>query len=423
MKAILSEVENPIRALHGDNVLIAACGKPLEPVEIGKRLIHLPPQPDRSADVSRGQMRQLLTDVGRMHIPTATGIEIAETIGDMLRQGYVHRNPKDPSTWRRIYSTIGAQAAFSPIQLGATVTGISGAGKSTAIERALGLYPQVVMHEHVPGLARPSPQLLWLKVDVPESGKIIDLVNHLSRATDAALGTAHTEDLFSGRRLTGSALAHRWLQKISCNFLGLLVLDELQNLFKIATKAERMAVSRRPGGQRPQLRIVDDEALKFLLTLTNFAKIPTLYCSTPDGLAALNTRMSTAQRMLTAGFYTVPHAKSADDDFFRKRLFPVLCQYQWLSDKLPASDELRRLLFDVSAGVPRIAVTAWILAGKRAIKRNAGGLSFEDFEHVRSHDLGPLRPAVEALLSDDPRRLQIYEDLMGATRQQLGSFE
>ncbi|MFY9478641.1 MAG: ATP-binding protein [Aquabacterium sp.] len=423
MKTVLREIDSPILASHRDNVLITACGKPLELVEIGKRLIYLPPQPDQSIDVSRGEMKHLLADVQRMHIPTATGIEIAETIGDMLVQGYVHRNPKDPSTWRRIYSTIGAQAGFSPIQLGATVTGISGAGKSTAIERALNLYPQVVVHEHLPGLARPSPQLVWLKVDAPASGKIIDLVDNLSRATDAALGSAHTANLFTGRRPSGSALAHRWLQTISCNFLGILVLDELQNLFKIATKAERTVASRRQSGQRPDLRIADDEALKFLLTLNNFAKIPTLYCSTPDGMAALNTRMSTAQRMLTAGSYTLPQARSADDDFFRKRFFPVICQYQWLPDKLPASDELRRLLFDVSAGVPRMAVTAWILASRRAIRRNASGLSFEDFQHVRMHEMGPLRPAVEALLSDDPRRLQVYEDLMGAIRTPQGSFE
>jgi hypothetical protein len=208
MKTVLREIDSPILASHRDNVLITACGKPLELVEIGKRLIYLPPQPDQSIDVSRGEMKHLLADVQRMHIPTATGIEIAETIGDMLVQGY-----------------------------------------------------------------------------------------------------------------------------------------------------------------------------------------------------------------------TLPQARSADDDFFRKRFFPVICQYQWLPDKLPASDELRRLLFDVSAGVPRMAVTAWILASRRAIRRNASGLSFEDFQHVRMHEMGPLRPAVEALLSDDPRRLQVYEDLMGAIRTPQGSFE
>ena len=412
MTTILRDAQSQRPATHHDNILIGACGRPLEPVEIGKRLIYLPPLPDPSINVPRHQMEHLVADIFRMHIPTAAGIELAQTVGYMLTQGYVHRNPKDPATWRRIYSAVGAQAAFSPIQLGAMVTGISGAGKSTAIERALQLYQQVVMHESVPGLARPSPQLLWLKVDVPASGKIIDLVENLSRATDAALGTSHTEELFSGRRLTGAALAHRWLQKIACNFLGLLVLDELQNLFKIATKATRTAASTRHAGLRPELRIVDDEVLKFLLTLTNFAKIPTLYCSTPDGMAALNTRMSTAQRMLTAGFHTIPHAQSADDDFYRKRLFPVLCRYQWLPDRLPASDELRRLLFDLSAGVPRMMLMAWFHASRRAIQRNASGLSFEDFQYAATHAMGPLRPAVEALLSDDPRRLQRYEDLM-----------
>ena len=412
MTTTFREAKSQLTAAHHDNILIAACGNPLELVEIGKRLIYLPPPPDPSVDVPRHQIEHLVADIFRMHIPTAAGIELAQTIGYMLTQGYVHRNPKDPATWRRIYSAVGAQAAFSPIQLGAVVTGISGAGKSTAIERALQMYQQVVTHEHVPGLAKPSPQLLWLKVDVPASGKIIDLVENLSRATDAALGTSYTEDLFSGRRLTGAALAHRWLQKIACNFLGLLVLDEMQNLFKIATKATRTAASTRQGGPRPELRIVDDEVLKFLLTLTNFAKIPTLYCSTPDGMAALNTRMSTAQRMLTAGFHTIPHAQSADDDFYRKRLFPILCRYQWLPDTLAASDELRRLLFDLTAGVPRMTLMAWFHASRRAIQRNANGLSFDDFQYAAAHAMGPLRPAVSALLSDDPLRLQRYEDLM-----------
>ncbi|KQX22135.1 ATP-binding protein [Variovorax sp. Root434] len=403
-------------ATHRDNILIDACGPPMEPAEIGKRLIYLPPKPDAVVQPSRALLEHHVADIFRMHIPTAAGIELAQTIGFMLTQGYVHRNPSDPATWGRIYSTVGAQAAVSPIQLGAMVTGISGAGKSTAIERALHLYPQVVRHEKMAGLAKPSPQLLWLKVDVPESGKIIDLVDNLARATDKALGTSHANNLFSGRRHNGSALAREWLQRISCNFLGLLVLDEMQNLFKIETKAKREATARARSGQRPELRIVDDEALKFLLTLSNSSKIPTLYCSTPDGLAALGTRMSTAQRMLSGGFHTFSHAQSADDDFFRKRLFPTLCHYQWLPEKLLASDELRRLLFDMSAGVPRLAVMAWFHASRRAIHRKADALSFDDFRHVREHALGPLRHAVAALLSNDPRQLQQYEDLMGTAR-------
>lgn len=401
-------------ATHRDNILIDACGSPGESAEILKRLIYLPPKPDPSGEISHHLLEHHAADIFRMHIPTAAGIELAQTIGFMLIQGYVHRNPSDPATWGRIYSTVGTEPASSPIQLGAMVTGISGTGKSTAIERTLRLYKQVVEHKTMTGMARASPQLLWLKVDVPESGRIVDVVDSLARATDSALGTSHRASLFSGRRPNGPALAREWLQRISCNFLGLLVLDEMQNLFKIETKAKREATARSGIGRRPALRIADDEALKFLLTLSNSSKIPTLYCSTPDGMAALSTRMSTAQRMLSGGFHNFTHAQTADEDFFRKRLFPVLCQYQWLPQKLPASDELRRVLFDLSAGVPRLAVMAWFHANRRAFQRKADALSFDDFKYVREHALAPLMPAVAALLSDDPRQLQRYEDLLGS---------
>lgn len=408
----LEEAAAGLPATHRDNILIEACGPHLEPAEIGRRLIYLPPKPGANVPTSRILLEHHAADIFRMHIPTAAGIELAQTIGFMLTQGYVHRNPSDPATWRRIYRTTGAQAAASPIQLGAMVAGISGAGKSSAIDRALDLFPQVVEHEKVPGLAKPSPQLLWLKVDVPGSGKIIDLVDSLARATDDALGTSHADDLLAGARASGGVLANRWLQRISCNFLGLLVIDETQNLFKIETKAKRESTARARTGERPELRIIDDQALKFLLTLSNFSKIPTLYCSTPDGMAALNKRMSTAQRMLSGGFHNFAHPSSADEGFYRRRLFPTLCQYQWLPGKLAASDELRRLLFDLSAGVPRLAMMTWFHATRRALRRNSETLSFEDFKHVKEHALGPLRPAVEALLSNDPRQLHRYEDLV-----------
>ena len=396
-----------------DNILIRGCGKLLTPVEIAQRLLYLPPAPESGESFARQDIEHMTADIFRMHIPTSAGIELAQAISFMLVQGYVPRDPSSPATWRRIYSGIGDRAAVSPIQLGAMVTGVSGAGKSTAIERALQLFPQVVHHTSIPGLAAPSPQLVWLKVDVPASGKIKDLVEALARATDDALGTSCADSLLYGRRASGSEMAHRWLQMVSCNFLGLLVLDEVQNLFKIETKAVRSAAASRRLAAPAPLRIVDDEALKFLLTLSNFAKIPTIYCATPDGKAALETRMSTAQRMLTAGLHTIAHARSADDDFFRKHFFPRLCQYQWLPQKLPASDELRRLLFDLSAGVPRIALMTWFHATRRALQRRASCLSLEDFRHAADTTLGPLRPAVAALLSGDPRQLQRYEDLLG----------
>jgi hypothetical protein len=262
---------------YRDNPLIEACGPALSKLEIAKRLVHFPPLPPASVNLPREALQHHVASTRRLHIPTETGIRLTQTIDLMIRQGYVHRNPKSPNTWRRIYSQIGSEADFSPLQLAATVTGLAGMGKSTAIERALQLYPQVVQHESFPGLVGPVQQLLWVKIDVPSSGKIRDLVESLARATDAALNTRFADDLVARRGANGASLAHRWLQKISCHFPGVIVLDEVQNLFKIARKAVREAAARRPGGSQPTLHIADDEALKLLLTITNTSKIPTCW--------------------------------------------------------------------------------------------------------------------------------------------------
>ena len=396
--------------LYDGNPLIKACGPILSQLQIMKRLLYLPPRPGALSNMPQHLIRESLEDIRRMYVPKLEGIEIAQRVGIMMRQGYVHRNPSSPKTWQRIYSQPGTQACTNPIQLGATVAGLGGLGKSMAIEQALGLYPQVVIHDSLPGLIGPHKQLLYLKVDVPSSGRVKDFVEALALGCDDALDTNFTERIFSGSGRSGIGAANRWLRMIAPYFLGLLVLDEVQNFFKIQTKAVRTRSRTTSSTERPELRIVDDEALKMMLTITNSSKVPTLACCTPDGLQVLNTRMSTSQRMVTAGYFEFSKPSSADDEYFRKHFFPVLCTYQWFPVKLPPSDELRKLLFELSAGILRVCVALWITAHGRALDRGADRLEFDDFRNAAARDLSPLQDAVQALQSDDPRRLRRYED-------------
>lgn len=412
METVIGTVKPPEVEAYSGNILIDACGPILSPAEMLRQMVYLPPLPSNLAATPTYVRQHQLDDIRRLHIPTAAGIELAESIGVMIRQGYVHRNPTNPSTWQRIYAPGRTDDRHAAIQLGATVVGLSGVGKSTAVERALALLPQVVTHERFPGLVGSVQQLLWLKVDVPRSGKISELVENFAIATDSALGTNYTDQIFSSPNKKGVTLANQWLQKIHCHFPGMLVLDEIQNLFKIERKAVREAAAMRRVAQRPALRIADDEAVKFILTLTNTTKIPVLACGTPDGVDALSTRMSTLQRLVSAGFHRIPHAVSADDDFFRNRLFPQLCRYQWQPELLAPSDEFRHLLHDLSGGILRIAMSLWIHAHRRSFDRGASQLSFEDFRYAAASALAPLQPAVQAILSGDARLQLHYEDLL-----------
>jgi len=403
-------LEAPVVDAYANNVLIDACGPILSRDLIARRLMHRPSPPGpQSISAPRHVVEHEMAHLWRLHVPTEAGIELAQSIDVLLRQGYVHRNPARPATWRRIYMQDSADE-HCPVQLAACVVGLSGAGKTSALERALSLRPQVVAHDRFPHLVSPVRQLVWLKVDVPGSGKIVDLVESLSRAADAALGTDYTTKLLSGRSRRGAAMAHEWLSRMACHFPGLIVLDELQNLFKIETKAARRRAS--SPGDRPLLRIVDDEALKFILTLTNTTKIPFVGCGTPDGIAAFGTRMSTAQRLLTGGYHRIDPEPSASGGFFRRHLLRWLANYQWLPSKLEMTDLVVEEIYRLTAGVPRICVMLWIHAQRRALASRAPSLSVEHLRHAAANALAPLQPAVEALLSQNPDRLAQYEDLL-----------
>ncbi len=414
MQLVAHATQSSAVEAYAGNVLIDACGPILSQAEILRRLIYLPPVP-ANVDATPIHIRKhLLADILRMHIPTSEGLALAESIGFMIRQGYVHRNPASSATWQRIYAPGATDSSHSAVQLGSTVVGLSGVGKSTAVERALALFPQVVIHESFPRLANPVRQLVWLKVDVPQSGKIRELVENMAIATDSALGTNYAEELLSSSVKSGGTLANLWLGKVFCHFPGLLVLDEIQNLFKIERKAVREAAARAKVIKRPELRVADDEALKLILNLTNTTKIPVLACGTPDGIDALGARMSTIQRLVTAGCHRIPHAVSVDDDFFRNRLFPQLCKYQWQVDPLEPSDEFRHLLHVLSGGIFRICMALWIHAHRRSFERGGSQLALEDFRYAAVNSLAPLQPAVKAILSGDPRLQLQYEDLLPA---------
>lgn len=404
---------------HGgyrNNPLIDACGSILSSDELVERLFHKPPVPGKAEQALPPHViEHELFSIRRLHVPSPAGIALAKTLDILIRQGYAHRNPSTAATWERLYHGPTAGCEQDGVQLAASVVGISGAGKSTALTRALRLKPQVVVHERFPNLVGAVRQLLWLKIDVPASGKIRDLVESWAAAADQALGTDYLSDLQKGRRRSPESLAREWVQRMGCHFPGLLVLDEIQNLFKIERKERRATSGDRPS--RLLLRVVDDEALKMLLTLINACRFPVVVCGTPDGIDAFGTRMSTSQRLMTGGFHRMAHASSPDDVYLRQNLLPLLFEYQWLPGHLALNDEVANVMHQLSAGLPRLCSSLLIHAQRLALDAKAKALSLT---HIYAAAAGPMattQPAVRALLSRDPGRMALFEDLLPTVGQ------
>lgn len=410
--AHLALVEDCGIEAYANNPLIDACGPILSPEEIVRSVISLPPKPAAAASKAPHLLQHELGSLWRLHIPSDEGIQTVQMFDWLVRQGYVHRRPGDPMTRRLLSGLPSLHTDASPIQLLAAIAGLSGVGKTQAIVRALALMPQVVVHEHLAGLMGPVRQLLWLMIDVPPSGRLVDLAEALLRATDTALGTDYLERASRGRNGISKQSAAAWVANVQSHFPGILVLDEVQSFFRLQSRERRLAVRQR-GEMRPELRIVEDEALKFVLNLTNTSKIPVVLAGTPDGIHALETRMSTASRVSTGGLINFPHAQTPED-LFMSKLFPYLQRYQWLPKKVEISAEWRALIHRLSAGICRNIIGLWFHGQRHALARGATCLEPKDLEWAAQVPQKLNQSAVLAVLSQDPQLMGNFEDLIAS---------
>ncbi len=198
-----------------------------------------------------------------------------------------------------------------------------------------------------------------------------------------------------------------WRHVASSHFLGVLHLDEIQNLFKISSLKNRRSAKAAKGDI--ELSLVEDESLKWILTLTNIWQIPLFLTGTSDGIGALTKRLATLQRIVSFGHHRFDPFASAGDENYRT-FMNVLGRYQYTRVKIDVADVLD-LVFMRTAGIRRLIIALWVGAHRIAFERKDDELKVNDFEEAARTLLAPIAPSVNALLSGKPGALQRYEDL------------
>lgn len=135
--------------------------------------------------------------------PMPQHFDIESRISVCLRQGYRNRNPLE--TGYTALANEGYEAAvenreirhipgYRPNATGFTIIGVSGVGKSTAVEKILDLYPQVIEHTEYRGQPLPITQLVWLKLDCPYNGSLGGLCYSFFRTVDKILGKHYFDE-------------------------------------------------------------------------------------------------------------------------------------------------------------------------------------------------------------------------------------
>lgn len=392
------------------NILIKGLGPIYSRAEVLRKLAVVPTKPTSQTvgkpHIAMHQMMVLLN----LFLPDVEVLRLHSSIDIMLRQSYLYRDPLKASTWSRLS---GDHVAFASMDLRphcGTVMGQSGTGKTFSIRRCLSAYPKMIHHESFPKLIGGLKQVVSLSIDAPAGGGGSSLAAALMMGLDDITGDGRfTKDLQKEWRDPEKMLA-TWLQVAKQHYLGILHIDEIQNLFKLPTLQQRR--KKKFDAEAPELGVQDDRALKWLLTLINSGEIAVLISGTPDGVSALASRMATTERMVMSGFHNMRAFEDSKETRFRRNFLDQLGQYQYVAKTLPVDDELASLIIELTGGIQRIVMTLWVMAHRVAFERDKGDLLMSDFKTAASTYLAPLQPAIAALRSQDPLRMAKYEDLL-----------
>jgi hypothetical protein len=379
---------------YAGNPLIEALPPILTEEDAGEEIGNFPPIPDAERQLPREVRLHCIDRIRSLVQPLPIHLELETTISSLLRSGYVGRNPMHPATMGHLYAlSTGRRSAHDFVSTASTLSlvGLSGMGKTTALNAVLSLYDQTIEHHRYKGKEFIHTQITWLKLECPYDGSLSGLCHAFFKAVDRALGY---EDRYSSRfRARGGIqeMIQRMEQLASTYFIGALFIDELQHLNRAKV-----------GGQ--------ENMLNFFVNLINSIGIPVVFVGTNSMVKLFSDVLRNARR--ACGYGTHYFKQPEFNDQAWDVLVEAVWDYQWVQNPAPLTPEIKESLYEHTQGVTDFLAKLMILGQRFAIQSKLETLTPEVFQHVSETKMRLLQPALEILRSGDAEKMSKVEDLM-----------
>jgi len=336
--------------------------------------------------------------LSRYFQPLYTHLDIEQRVSKCIRQGYVNRNPMTPQYVQRLRQCgeaaneyIFEKADYRSVRstaMGFTMIGMSGVGKTTAIERVMSLYPQYVAHTRYNEKPFFLKQVVWMKLDCPYDGSIKGLCLNFFSELDKILQSDYCRTISASRHTVDSMLT-KMAHLAGTHGLGLLIIDEIQHLSQAKS-----------GGS--------EKMLNFFVTLVNTIGVPVILIGTPKALPILQNEFRQARRGSGQGDLIWNHMQN-DDSW--EIMLRTMWKYQWTRNKNPFTEELKNTLYDETQGIIDLAVKLYGIAQVKAIFGGTELITPSIIRESAAESLQLVRPMLKTLRSGDMKKIMQYEDI------------
>ncbi|MBL8203479.1 MAG: ATP-binding protein [Blastocatellia bacterium] len=402
--AKIAEYRDPLLRDYRGNPMIEALPPILSKDEFVKKVSSYPTF-DETEKLLPAEIRMhCVYRLTRYFQPLDRHIILEQKLTQLIRQGYIARNPLDPKFALRLrqIGEVLSQAIqrkelpineIVDVQSSAnsyTLIGISGLGKTTAVERILRLYPQVILHGEYKGIPLNFYQVVWVKVECPHAGSLKDICGDFFKEIDDLLGTPYYKKFGDPRITEYVMLAHMCLIAIR-HGVGAIVIDELQNL--------SLAKS---GGA--------EAAMNFFVKMVNKIGVPVIRIGTNKVKDILQVDFRHARRSI-GDYWDRFKLDNEYDMALWDFLIEELFSYQWTQEKATLTTEIKEALYDESQGIIDIGIKLYMMAQWRAILFDRDQISAEDIRLVARDGLKMVQPMIQALRLNDLKQLEKYDDI------------
>ena len=335
----------------------------LSPMKTGTELLSemtvLPPYDPKIRLQSATIRLMALSDLYNIYIPSSMSVEIYSKLYLALlrslhkKEGIsaqIQRNENHKRIFQRESNNVlGGSDSF-------TIIGTSGIGKSTAINRAIELITEKGILENSHTKIIPC-----LIAQCPHDCSVKGLLLEILRKVDIFLDSDYYPKALKNRVTTDMLIGN--VSQIALNHIGLLVVDEIQNV-----------VNNKNG-----------KALVAMLTqLINSSGISIAMVGTPECVIFFEQAMQLARRALGLYYSAVEY-----DQFFYD-FCATIFQYQYVKNKTEISEGIIQWLYDHSGGIISIVVSLIHDAQEIAILSGTETLDFDTLNEAYQKRLSML---------------------------------
>ena len=273
-----------------DNPLTESLTPTLTVEEVTEYLFQLPPYADEDREMSQAARLHKTETAREFFVPNGKHLTVYYAITNMIRRGYVRRNPVLWEYWKQVHSNVESflraikEKPFPNSRArGLSIVGTGGTGKSTTVEKVLQSLPQVITHVSYKGRDFIMKQLVWLKLDCPRKGSLRELCVTFFDAVDEILGTQYKKCYAGSSHRTLESLIAGIARVAANHCLGIIVIDEIQDLSEA-----------RSGG--------DITMVNFFVHLENAIGVPFALIGTQDANPLLCSQFRQLRRVSEQGY-------------------------------------------------------------------------------------------------------------------------